>query len=150
MKSLAVTNGIYFEEPLENLRALFRRYWILACQERDEAAKELWECEVAVEVESVRQYQTNVTDQDIQTLFFQEKRRIQDLNFLSDEISKKLAERGDNRIAVNGAELSSRNHGLRHKEAISQREKPKVEIPKSAGELDLTGMIDAMLDEQRT
>lgn len=153
MKSTQVSNGIIFEEPLEQLRSLFRRYWILAYDEQQQAARDLWESEVAVEVESVRHYKAGIIDQDIQTLFYEEKRRVQDLHFLAEEIATKLklsrGQQDEAKMVI--PEAVTHSHSRRDNDIVSSREQgPRAGTAKSTGDLDLTSMIDAMLDEQRT
>jgi len=155
MQSNSSINGIFFDEPLEKLRLLFRQYWVLALEQRETEAKQLWEREVVIEIESVRQYQTNVEDPDIQTLFFEEKRRVQDLTFIAEHIVQKL--KGSD--ALRPVDGSAPVSGLRTRNQAQQENassddqraaSTKPAATNAPGELDIASMIDSMLEEQRS
>lgn len=152
-------NRLSIDDPLDTLRTLFRDFWSLRQQAKWEEANTLWEIEVPVEIENLRQSHPDVSENRIQTLLFEEKRRYEDLQYLADKISnhldRNLTKTTETQRAESPARSEKHNTQQRHKQVAPQMHDQRVSSthhhPQKTNTpgLDLAAMIDSMLEEDK-
>lgn len=153
-------NGLNIEDPLERLRDLFRSY--LLCVTKDELgqAGDIWENKVPIEMESIGRSCPEISLKTVQSLFFEEKRRLQDHDFLVDAISEKITQHL-NQMPLNRSIKASEIHAamphLKKSNSTDMQDNPPTSSNKEADTskelsgagFDLTSMIDSMLEGER-
>lgn len=155
----AQKNGLHLEDPLEELRNLFRDYWHCMAREDLEQASDIWKIKVPNGLESISQSHPEISREHLQTVFFEEKRRLQDHHLLADTIFEKMANYL-NQIPSNPNEViqdhskttrgaSSESEPVRNDRIENQSQKPNTSKSPSIAGLDLTAMIDSMLEDER-
>ena len=156
----AQENGLCLEDPLEELRNLFRSYWRCITRKDLEEANEIWEKKVLVKLNSISQSCPEISRNSLQTVLFEEKRRLQDHELLVDAIFEKMAHHL-NPVSLNPNEAANVHSTGSQTEGSKMTNPPsndyindsvrKPDVPEElpVNGLDLTAMIDSMLEGEK-
>lgn len=159
MDSTAQRNGLNLEDPLENLREFFRNYWRFILKKETEKAHDVWEKTISAELESIYQFYPDISRENIQSVLFEEKRRLQDHNFLVETIVEKFATHlNQTPLSTNAPptakqSISHLKNGLRADDSKilknNSKHSPNTSKESSTTGLDLTAMIDSMIEDEK-
>lgn len=145
-------NGLNIEDPLERLRDLFRSYLLCVTKDELDQASELWENKVPAEMESISRFSPEISRETVQSLFFEEKRRLQDHDFLINAISEKITQNLNNASEIHAAMPNlqkSNSTDIQNNPPKSSTQEADTSKELSGAGFDLTSMIDSMLEGER-
>ena len=152
MNSLAQKDGLCLEDPLEKLRSFFRMYWLCIAKGDLEKANDVWEKSVSAELELIYQSHPEISQEGVQIVLFEEKHRVHDHTYLVESIVEKLAvhlnDLSANRPTLPFKEISQEKSIDTSKAKSHQTKASNASKETAPFELDLTAMIDSMLEEE--
>jgi len=159
MDATTQKNGLYLEDPLEKLRGFFRTYWQCISKNELIQAQDIWDKTIVVELESMEQLHPDISRESIQTVLFEEKRRLQDYTFLVNSIVEKLAAHLDQKLlnlnespadrAFMPSTTTHRKEGSFTAKATNTIQTSNTSKSFTTHGLDLTSMIDSMIEDEK-
>ena len=159
MNSITQRNGLLLEDPLEKLRGLFRTYWQYISNTELTQAHDFWEQNVSVELETIYQSRPDISRESIQSVLFEEKRRLQDHTSLVESVAEKLANYLDQKSL--DIDVSSTNRSFMPSQAVNQKRESfsakannRVQASSTSKSLttpesDLASMLDSMIEGEK-
>ncbi len=136
------------EDRLDEVRRLIRQYWRLRSEGKSEEAERVLVKELPEEVETQLMRPSAgiaTTEEEVQRMFFEEKRRFEDVSYIVEEVAKRLE-----RMEPSGLIEQARN--LAASEPVGNRQEKVEQVakarPQVVGQSDIASMIDRMLAQE--
>ena len=136
------------EHRLDEVRRLIRQYWRLRSEGKFEEAERVLVNELPEEVETQLMRPSagiGTTEEEVQRIFFEEKRRFEDVSYIVEEVAKRLE-----KMEPSGLKEQARN--LVASEPVGNRQEKVEQVtkarPQVVGQSDIASMIDRMLAQE--